>query len=259
MAQLFFLGTSAALPTIDRGNSVLAVSGPSDAGGLLIDCGGDVYSALLRAGLGPDALGDLFITHAHIDHIGGLPSLLESFRLGGRRAPLRILGLPEVLAIAQKIVDVFSYELTLTSWTFPVEFVPVAPGAPLILGGYHALALRMDHALPSAGVRLELPGGPLAYTSDTQPVAAIHELAQGARTLVTECTFLQRGVAGARRAKHTTALEAGQQAAASGVQRLVLVHLGVAEGWPPDEARSEAATAFSGEIITPRDGQTLEV
>ncbi len=101
MARLLFLGTAAALPTARRTNSIIAITGENGKGGLLIDCGGDTYGALLRAGLGPNDLDDLFITHAHIDHIGSLPSLIESYRLGGRSKPLRIWALPEVMAVAR--------------------------------------------------------------------------------------------------------------------------------------------------------------
>src|SRR5262244_338721 len=106
MARVIFLGTAAALPVADRTNTTLAVVG-EEAAGLLIDAGGDIYGALRRAELARDELSDLFITHAHIDHIGSLPSLLESFRLGGRQTPLRIYGLPEVIQIARQIIEVF--------------------------------------------------------------------------------------------------------------------------------------------------------
>ncbi len=115
MARLIFLGTSAALPTAERTNALLAVIPDTQPSGLLIDCGGDVYAALQRARLGPDAISDLLITHAHIDHIGSLSSLIESLRLGGRTTPLRIYALPEVIEVARRIVQVFDYELTLDS------------------------------------------------------------------------------------------------------------------------------------------------
>lgn len=257
MARIVFLGTSAALPAANRTNTCLAVLPEAPNTGLLIDCGGDVYSALLRADIAPDAISDLLITHAHIDHIGSLPSLIESFRLGGRTAPLRIWSLPEVDAIAQALMTAFSFELKLDSWTFPVTFSTVTSGQELVFAGSRAHILAMDHAVPSVGVRLELPGGAVAYTSDTQPTPAIRELGAGARILITECTYLSNDVAFARMAKHSTAEETGEQAAACGVATLALVHIG--QGWTPDEARAEAARAFSGEILIPNDGDVLQV
>lgn len=259
MAHVIFLGTAAALPTSDRGNTALAIPAEVGSSGLLVDTGGDIYPALCRAGLAQDELGDLFITHAHIDHIGSLPSLIESYRLGGRHTPLHVYGLPEVIETAKQIVAVFGYELTMDSWTFEVTYTAVEDGQQITLGGLPATIARVDHTLPCAGFRLALPCGDFAYTSDTQPTPAIQRLAQGARVLVTECTYLNDSANYARVSRHMTALEAGQQAAASGVEILGLVHLGVAGGWTPEAARAEAAQAFSGEILAPSDGDRLEL
>lgn len=257
MAQGIFLGTAAALPVANRTNTALAVVGETNTPGLLIDSGGDIYGALCRAGLAQDELSDLFITHAHIDHIGSLPSLIESYRLGGRHAPLHIFGLPEVIETARRIVETFNYELTLESWTFEVTYTAIEDGQQLMLGGMPATIARMDHTLPCAGVRLALPGGDFVYTSDTQPTPAIQRLGQGARVLVTECTYLNDGASFARTSRHMTALEAGQQAVACGVEILALVHLGVAAGWTTDAACAEAAQAFSGQVLAPSDGDKL--
>lgn len=258
MAQLVFLGTSAALPQADRANVMLALTIP-DRTGVLMDCGSGGYSALARAGVAPDALGDLFISHAHIDHIGALPSLIESFRLAGRRAPLRIWALPEVLVVAEALVRLFGFELELDSWPFAVQFRAVRPDEEFQLGGYDTRVARMDHAVPSAGLRISLPEGPLVYTSDTQPNPALVPLAQDARLLITEATFRQRDVAAARAARHMTALEAGQQAHAAHVATLVLVHVGGGTEYTPEALGAEAAQAFAGRIIVPHDGQVLDV
>jgi ribonuclease BN (tRNA processing enzyme) len=259
MARATFLGTAAALPVADRSNTALAVVGDTEAPGLLIDAGGDIYGALCRAGLAQDELSDLFLTHAHIDHIGSLPSLIESYRLGGRHIPLNIYGLPEVIEVTRQIVEVFRYELTLDTWTFDVTYTTVDEGQQLTLGGMPATIARMDHTLPTAGLRLALTGGDFVYTSDTQPTPAIQRLAHGALVLVTECTYMNDGANYARVSRHMTALEAGQQAAESGVKTLALVHLGVAAGWTTEAARAEAAQAFAGTVITPSDGDTMNL
>lgn len=259
MTRVIFLGTAAALPTGDRGSTALALVSDASEPALLVDCGDGVYRALVRAELGPDAIGDILITHAHIDHLGALPSLIESFRLAGRRRPLRIYALPETMEIAQRLLDAFGFELTLDSWSFPISFTTVDDASELRFLGVPARIARMRHSVPSAGLRLELPGGALAYTCDTEPNPAIATLGAQARLLITECTTLQRNVEMARRGKHMTALEAGQQAVACGAETLALVHLGVAEGWSAAQASAEAAQEFSGPIITPQDGDTLEL
>lgn len=260
MATLTFLGTASALPTSERTNTLLTLTSASAPGqGLLIDCGGSVYTRLVQAGIGPNELSDIFITHTHIDHIGSLPSLIESWRISGRTAPLRIWGLPEVLDVARRLIGIFDFELTLDSWSYDVRFSAVESGTRVRLGAFDALALRMDHAVPSAGLRLELPKGPIAYTCDTQPANAVLELARGARMLITECTFLQANRPFARMTKHSTAYETGEEAAQSGVEILALVHLGEGEGWNVESARAEAASVFSGTILFPHDLQTLDV
>jgi ribonuclease BN (tRNA processing enzyme) len=258
MARLLFLGTSAALPTIERANTMLAVlPDDGDAPGLLVDCGDHVYASLLRAGLGPDAIGDLFITHAHIDHIGALPSLIESLRLSGRRRPLRILAIPEVLSVARALLAAFDFELTLDTWSFDVSLAPVEPDEEFALAGFAARVARMDHSVPSAGLRLELPRGPVTYTCDTQPTAAIRGLGAGSRLVIAECTFLQAQEAAARTSKHMTAIEAGEQATLCGAEELALVHIG--GGWSTEQGIAEAARSFSGAITIPDDGDEITV
>lgn len=259
MPRVIFLGTSSALAQRERANTALAVL-PEPAntvtGGLLVDCGGDIYRHLLAARIAPNAIADLFITHAHIDHIGALPSLLESWRLGGRTAPLRIVALPPVIAVARKLIAAYDFELELDHWTYDVSLVPEESGNKLILGDWPARIAAMDHSVPSAGVRLEIPGSPLAYTCDTQPTPAIADLGGGARLLIAECTYPADMVAAARAAKHLTAAEAGQAAAACGASELALVHLGP---WPTETIRAQAAAAYHGAILIPSDLDSMEV
>jgi ribonuclease BN (tRNA processing enzyme) len=262
MARLVFLGTAAALPQANRVNTMLALF-PEGAmpgtPGVLVDCGSGVYNALLRGQIQPDGIADLFITHAHIDHIGDLPSLIESYRLGGRRTPLRIWAIPEVLSVARRVVEVYSYELTLDDWTFPITFHEVAEGQEMTLGGIPARAARMLHTVPSAGLRFTLPHGDLTYTSDTQSVVEIERLGAGSKTLITECTFPYSALQAARASRHMTAREAGQRASACGVETLALVHLGLGADFTAEDIRTEVAREFQGRVLVPADGDELAV
>jgi ribonuclease BN (tRNA processing enzyme) len=254
MARVIFLGTASALPTLDRSNTALALQTEPTSPALLVDCGGDVYRALLRAGLGRDAVSDLAITHAHIDHIGTLPSLLESLRLGGRTAPLRIWALPQVLDVAQRLIKLYDFELTLDSWSFVVTLHEVLPGEERTLAGIGTHFVAMDHAIPSVGLRMDVGGHTLAYTCDTQPNPNIAELGTGTELLITECTFVRGEESDARMSKHMTAFEVGQAAAACRAGKLAIVHLGE---WSEAEARAEIGESFKGTLIIPNDGDVI--
>jgi ribonuclease BN (tRNA processing enzyme) len=163
------------------------------------------------------------------------------------------------MAVARKLIAAFDFELTLDNWTYDVSFHELEHGEELTLGGYKARVMRMDHSVPSAGVRLDLPRGVITYTCDTQPTPALPELGRGARMLITESTFLREHAEYARMTKHMTAYEAGQQATACDVESLALVHIGEGDDSVLEQVRAEAASSFSGEVLTPSDGDALEV
>jgi ribonuclease Z len=96
MFDLVFLGTSAAVPSPERGSPSLYVShGPVR---FLVDCGEGTQRQLMRAGLGFRGLRHVLLTHAHLDHVGGLPGLVATRALFGIEAPIEIVGSAETVA-----------------------------------------------------------------------------------------------------------------------------------------------------------------
>lgn len=91
---LVFLGTSAGVPTRERGLSALAVRRGGHV--WLVDCGEGTQQRLLRAPVRPTRIDRVLITHLHGDHCWGLPGLLASMGMQGRRAPVEVTG-PEGL------------------------------------------------------------------------------------------------------------------------------------------------------------------
>jgi len=91
MAQLHLLGTGAALSGPDRTTTMLAFSAGHSV--VVVDCGGDVVQRLLAAGLDPNAISLLVLTHAHPDHVSGFPLFMEKIWLAKRRRPIPVFGL----------------------------------------------------------------------------------------------------------------------------------------------------------------------
>lgn len=94
--DLLFLGTSAGTPTKARNVSATAFLDGQGSGWYLVDCGEATQHQLLHTSLSVRDLRAIFITHVHGDHCFGLPGLLASAGMSGRRAPLDVI-LPAAL------------------------------------------------------------------------------------------------------------------------------------------------------------------
>tara|TARA_R110002012_G_scaffold171890_1_gene336830 strand:+ start:702 stop:1664 length:963 start_codon:yes stop_codon:yes gene_type:complete len=89
--NLLFLGTSAGVPTKARNVSGVALRESKGKGWYLIDCGEGTQHQVLHTKLSFHSLKAIFITHVHGDHCYGLPGILASAGMGGRKSPLTIV------------------------------------------------------------------------------------------------------------------------------------------------------------------------
>jgi ribonuclease Z len=77
MFEILFLGTSASAPSAKRGLSAQVIK--HDEFRFLVDCGEGTQRQILQSGSGFRNLGNILITHGHLDHILGLAGLLSTF------------------------------------------------------------------------------------------------------------------------------------------------------------------------------------
>ncbi len=84
------LGTSSGKPTLHRSVSALAVVGEGEW--WLFDCGEGAQTQIARAGLSPQKLAGIFLSHFHGDHFNGLPGLLSTMALDQRQKELTLVG-----------------------------------------------------------------------------------------------------------------------------------------------------------------------
>ncbi len=246
MLQMTLLGVGTAVPDPDRENTHMVWEAPD--GLLLIDAGGSTYQRLLRANLDPMKLRAIFLTHAHPDHINGLPVLLFQLSLAGFQQALPIYGNAPTLQRVQKVVEAFD----LGSHQIPVVWTEVRPNVevPLESQYYRLTTVPTAHSAPCLALRFEERSSKraLVYSADTEPCDAVQALAHGAIVLIHEATTPEPFPG------HTTPLQAGQVAAAASVEHLVLVHF--SPRWTMSAAQAVDAVregGFGGDIDIGRE------
>ena len=116
------------------------------------------------------AINHVILTHAHLDHVLGLPLLLDA--VGEKRAtPLVVHALPEVLDVLSS--HLFNWHLwpdfrQIPSADWPwVRFESLPLGASLVLGERTFRTLPVNHVVPACGLQVSVTGGSLVFSGDT--------------------------------------------------------------------------------------------
>jgi ribonuclease Z len=252
MPTLTILGSSFAIPDEQHENTHLVVTGENE--GLLIDCPGNPVMRLMKAGIEPNRLTDVLVTHFHPDHVSGFPLLMMDLWLLGRTRPLRIHGLGYTLERVQRNMALYDWE----DWPgfFPVQFnyleeTEMFPVQAQANEAWRVYSSPVEHMIPNVGVRVEFLGSgkTLAYSSDTQPCPQVVRLARGVDVLIHESTGVEAG--------HTGPAQAGEIAQEAGAKRLYLIHYPTGEYARPGLAE-QAAEAFGGPVALAEDLLRIE-
>lgn len=250
-----FFGTAAAVPSPGRDNTALAFYSRDEV--VLVDCSGSPYQKILKAGLDPMRVSSLIVTHRHVDHVYGIPSLAHNMGLAGRRAPLHVYALPETMKILRGFLDLFPLEEKMP-YRIEQHEVPAKEGHGVLRAkGFRVLSAPVKHGAPNMGLRVEFdsPGerGTAVYSSDTSPCPSLVPLARGADILVHEATFSHSDAARAAAEGHTTGYQAGEVARQAGAKRLLLCHFSADLHGRLDEVRQEAMRSFGGPVEIPEE------
>ena len=212
--KLILLGTGGYFPTSQRQTACLML--PEI--GIVLDAGTGMYR--LGKHLQTDRL-DIFLTHAHLDHIAGLTYLINV-------VPRDVLPHTTVHGDAAKLAAV--REHLFDEAIFPVppsfKFEPLNGTCSLPNGGTLS-HFPLHHPGGSVGFRLDWPDRALAYVTDTTatPGAAYIEHIRGVDLLVHECYFATDAENLPARTGHSSLPNVATLAAEAGVGRLVLVHI----------------------------------
>ena len=245
--KVIFYGTAGAVQPVDDANVSFCVIG--EKGAILVDASGNPAQSLLKSGITAAALDALVLTHAHPDHLYGLPSLIHNLWLMKRSRPLTILCNPATETKAKQLIEVFS--LLSRNGMFPFEWIPMEEGTFDGIPGLSVSLFPVNHPEPAAGVKIETAASALVYSADTGPCERLIEAAAGADALVHEATGRSRSETALNADGHSSGRQAGMCAQRAGVDALFLCHFDYASSHPIAEIEQEARTAFSGRVIVP--------
>jgi ribonuclease Z len=146
MLTITLLGTSAAVPSVDRNVSALAIQREGET--LLFDCGEGTQRQMMRYGVS-FAFRDIFFSHYHADHFLGVTGLLRTLGLQDRTAPVTLYGPRGAARILGSAVN-----LGIERNRFDVDIVEVAAGQTLPRGDYDIAVFETDHRAGTIGYAL---------------------------------------------------------------------------------------------------------
>jgi ribonuclease Z len=256
MNAVTFLGTGPGDVVAGRGQAALLL----EMGGsrILLDAGEPCAGRLVDLGVSLDELDAVAITHAHADHIGGLPLLLQATWLHGRTRPLPVI-VPVHLRgpLTAWLEAIFLGPAVLK---FALEFSTWTAGEPLAVGGVtvtpqptsHLDRIRVALANPdvaSYALDLRTADRRFVYTGDLGGAGDLAPLvAEPADVLVCELAHLT--------VDELIAVLRGAQ-----VQTLCLTHLARAvDDGQRETIRLRCERELPGvvDVFVPDDGEMIE-
>ena len=253
--KLIVLGSGTSVPHPDRASAAHWLE--TRAGSLLLDVSADAAHRMAQERLDWPNLDAIWVSHFHLDHLGGLPTLLFGTKWAPqtqkRTKPLRIFGPQGLKRIIHAIDDSNHYRLFEQS--FPIEIVEVAPRDEFeILPRLSARTMKTPHTDESLALRLNDDSAKsFVYTSDTGFSENLASFATGVDLLLMECSFRRNKTV----EKHLELADAMKLAQLCSPRKVVLSHL--YPEWDGVDLETEARQLWAGDTIAAFDGLQIEI
>ncbi len=144
--KVHILGSSAAIPTSTRLTSSQLINYHNKF--MLIDCAEGTQMQLRRFHLPMLKINHIFISHLHGDHYLGLPGLIFSMHLLGRKKKLHVYSPPGVKEIIE-----LQYSISKLEPGFDIQYHIITKGKQLLYSDNHISieTIEMHHRLPTYG------------------------------------------------------------------------------------------------------------
>lgn len=276
VSEIVVLGAGGAFASLTRHNPSVALLRGSETH--VFDCGEPVAALLYRNGIAVTSVRNVFISHMHLDHAGGLPQLVHAIRLLSRKVDLSSAlpwamtvdaawhtealrfpllpdsGVPDTSLPAAVRLHLPEQGVKATQrflaacglgpdrLRFDLEWRPIVPGALDAAGGIRVTAVTSTHiAGASFAFVVEAGGRKVIYSGDLGSLDDLIPVIEGTDLLLLECSH-----------HHPEQIAAFVRRVRPARTALVHVHPGL-------EARAEALAAELEEhgVVVAHEGMRL--
>jgi len=214
-----FLGTSGAVLT--EGETTTSLLFRSEIFNVMIDCPGNAVSVLQQIGCSPLDLDGVILTHAHPDHICGLPLFIQNLLLLDRKKKLFLIANSYTMNKVKSLLQLFNLQNNLP---FEVIYLSQESGFAKSFGRMAVELVPVSHSLPTVGVLIRNDDYKLFYTADTGPIPDIIKALAPLNTLIHEASGLVEDERTINSFGHSSGRQAAQVASQIDVEKLFLCH-----------------------------------
>ena len=262
MIRVVILGSSASIPTPERGLSAVGIRYFGDV--YLFDCGEGTQRQMMKYQLSYAKTKAIFITHLHLDHLAGIAGLMQTLKMIGRKEPIFIFGPDGTQKYLSSILKITTY---------PFEVIVKDVDGKFHFNGenFKITSFSVEHNIESLGyvfqendkwnfdkekadkfgikgrmfrklenegkitirnkvVKLEevvIPkkGKKIVYSGDTKKCRNVAIASKDADLLIHDGTFDEKLEEEAKEKAHSTVTQAAEIAKKAKAKRLVLTHI----------------------------------
>ena len=270
--RVVMLGTGT--PNADPARSGPAVAIVTGGRAYIVDCGPGVVRRAAAAAqrgiveLEPSRLSIVFVTHLHSDHTVGLPDLMLTPWVLGRRDPLEVYGPPGIKAMTDHLLEAYAEDIEMRrgglepekSDGYRVNAHEIKAGEVYRDSNVTVTAFAVPHAnwKYAYGYRFEARDRVIVISGDTRPSEAVVQACNGCDILVHEVysadRFKDRPSVWQR--YHADAHTSTEQLAAIAKwarPRLLVLYHQLYWGATDEDLVREVRRGFKGEVVSAGD------
>ncbi|MCL2607278.1 MAG: ribonuclease Z [Methanomassiliicoccaceae archaeon] len=262
MVDILFAGTGASVPSRERSLPCVAVRIGKEI--VLFDCGEGSQRQLMISPFSFMKIKAIFVSHLHGDHFLGIPGLLQTMDMSGRKDGILLVGPKGFGDVIKRLTE------TCGSVTYNVNITEASDGDEFEFKEFAVKVFEVKHSVTALGFLFEenerpgkfdrskavsfgiKPGpdftrlqngeevngvrscdiiGParkgrrIVYSGDTVKCIRVKEMAENADVLIHEATYMSKDSALAGEHMHSTAHDAASTAKDANVSVLLVTHM----------------------------------